>query len=511
MDSDEMKTNKGRVETDPELFTELINKSNDAIYVVDPPAGRFILVNDKACVSLGYDRGELLKMGVMEIETSLPDKSFWRTHVNELRQKGSLIFEGLHKRKNGAAFPVEANISYVVLNTREYLVAVVRDITERRQMENAMRLQSEITGNICEGIYLVSKNDLKIVYANPKMEEMFGYDPGEMIGEHVSIINAPTGGDPAATADQIEKALKETGTWRGEVHNIRKDGTTFWGHSSISMLHHPEYGEVYLSLQTDITERKKIEEALRESEERYKAIVEGQAEFVVRYLPGGILTFVNDTLCRYIGLRREDLIGKSYYPFMHADDRESFIGKIEALRPEAPVMVAEARVVLPDGRVAWHRWTHHAIFNDMGCLVEYQSSGRDVTELKEAVEELLLSEERFRTLAEAAFEAIAVTESGIFMDANRQMCDMVGYSLDELRGTPVMNIIAREDRELIRHNQSIGYEPPYENRLLRKDGSIIVVESRARHFMIQNRKFRVTVLRDITGRKLAEEDLLKTQ
>jgi PAS domain S-box-containing protein len=511
MDSDAMKMNENRVETDPELFTDLINRSNDAIYVVDPPTGRFILVNDKACVSLGYERRELLEMDVMDIEISLSDKLLWQTHLNELRQKGSLIFEGVHKRKNGAAFPVEANISYVALNTREYLVAVVRDITERRRMESEMRLQSEITGNICEGIYLVNKNDLKIVYANPKMEEMFGYDRGEMTGEHVSIINAPNGGDPAATAGQIEKALKETGTWRGEVYNIRKDGTTFWGHSSISMLRHPEYGEVYLSLQTDITERKKMEEALRESEERYKAIVESQAEFVVRYLPGGILTFVNDTLCRYLGLRREDLIGKSYYPFMHADDRESFIGKIEALRRDAPVMVAEARVVLPDGRTTWHRWTHHAIFDDMGCLVEYQSSGRDVTELKEAEEQLRLSEERFRTLAEAAFEAIAVTEAGIFLDANRQLCEMVGYSLDELKGTPVMNIIAPEDRELVRRNQSTGYEAPYENRLLCKDGSIIVVESRARHFMIKNRTVRVTVLRDITGRKLAEEDLLKTQ
>jgi PAS domain S-box-containing protein len=511
MDSGAMKTNENRVETDPELFMDLINKSNDAIYVVDPPTGRFILANDKACVSLGYERRELLKMDVMDIETSLSDKLLWQTHVNELRHKGSLIFEGVHKRKNGAAFPVEANISYVALNTREYLVTVVRDITERRRMESEMRLHSEITGNICEGIYLVSKNDLKIVYANPKMEEMFGYDRGEMTGEHVSIINAPNGGDPAATAGQIEKALKETGTWRGEVYNIRKDGTTFWGNSSISMLHHPEYGEVYLSLQTDITERKKIERALRESEERYKAIVESQAEFVVRYMPGGILTFVNDTLCRYLGLRREDLIGKSYYPFMHADDREPFIRKIEALHRAAPVMLAEARVVLPDGRVAWHRWTHHAIFDDLGCLVEYQSSGRDVTELREAEEELRLSEARFRTLAEAAFEAIAVTEEGILLDANRQLCDMVGYSLDELRRAPVMNIIAPEDRELVRHNQSTGYEAPYENRLLHKGGSIIVVESRARHFMIKNRTVRVTVLRDITGRKMAEEDLLKTQ
>jgi len=147
---------------------------------------------------------------------------------------------------------------------REYFVAVFDVITERKRAEGAMRLQSEIARNIAEGVYLVSAEDLRIVYANPKMEEMFGYAPGEMNGQDVSIINAPTGGDPVQTARQIEKALTETGTWRGEVLNVRKDGTPFWGQASISMLHHPEYGSVYVSLQMDISERKRAEEALHQ-------------------------------------------------------------------------------------------------------------------------------------------------------------------------------------------------------------------------------------------------------
>jgi diguanylate cyclase (GGDEF)-like protein/PAS domain S-box-containing protein len=139
MELDAMTKSRNTAENDLELFRDLINRSNDAIFVADSQTGLFIFVNDKACASLRYERRELLRMGVMDIETTLPDNFSWQTHVNELRQKDSLIFEGIHKRKNGDTFPVEANISHVVLNTREYLVTVVRDITERKKIEEQLR------------------------------------------------------------------------------------------------------------------------------------------------------------------------------------------------------------------------------------------------------------------------------------------------------------------------------------------------------------------------------------
>jgi len=148
-----------------------------------------------------------------------------------------------------------------------------------------------------------------------------------------------------------------------------------------------------------IEEIRKGEESLRKSENRYRAIVENQAEFVVRYLAGGIITFVNDTLCRYVMMTREDLMGKSYYPFLHPDDREAFVRKIETLNPDAHIMIAEARVVLPDGRMAWHLWSHHAIFNDQGKLVEYQGTGRDITDRKLAEEEILTAKKQAEQLA----------------------------------------------------------------------------------------------------------------
>jgi PAS domain S-box-containing protein len=383
-----MSKNKDKID-DLELFRDLINKSNDAIFVADPQTGLFIFANDKACASLGYDRGELLKMSVMDIEAELPDNFLWQTHIKELRQMGSLIFEGVHKRKNGAVFPVEANISHVVLNAREYLVTVVRDITERRRAEAALLAREK------------------------------------QLAESQRIAHI--------------------GSWE---HNLKTDHV-FW----------------------------------------------------------------SDELFRLFGLDpgKDPADVAMFFEMVHPEDQPALKKAInETLRDKKPFSI-DYRLVRRDGTSRIMHAHAELVADDAGEFVILSGTAQDITERKRQEEELRMSEERFRTLAEAAFEAIVVSEEGILLDANKQMCDMVGYSLDELKGTPVINFIAPEDRELIRHNQSIGYEPPYENRLVHKDGSIIVMESRARHFAMRNRRVRVTVLRDITERKRAEQDLVKTQ
>ncbi len=89
---------------------------------------------------------------------------------------------------------------------------------------------------------------------------MFGYDSGELIGKHVSIVNAPTEKTPEETAEEIIQSLKEKETWSGEVLNVKKDGTKFWCHANVSTFDHHEFGEVWISVHEDITEQKLTEE-----------------------------------------------------------------------------------------------------------------------------------------------------------------------------------------------------------------------------------------------------------
>jgi len=150
----------------------------------------------------------------------------------------------------------------VIRNEKNEIVKIggtVQDITERKKKEDELRLHSEIMNNISEGVYLIRLENLIIVYANPRFEEMFGYEPNEMIGKYVVIVNAPTDKTPEEIKDEIMGILKETGEWHGEVQNIKKDGTPFWCYANVSLFDHPEFGRVIVSVHTDITERKKKE------------------------------------------------------------------------------------------------------------------------------------------------------------------------------------------------------------------------------------------------------------
>lgn len=134
---------RNRAEKTLALFRALIDRTNDVIEVVDPATGRFLDVNDKACQTHGFTRQEYLSLSVFDLETTLPpaQREFWPQWMAEVRAAGFKPFEGRHRRKDGSSFPVEVLVNYVQLD-RDYVVSVVRDITDRKRAEEALR-QSE--------------------------------------------------------------------------------------------------------------------------------------------------------------------------------------------------------------------------------------------------------------------------------------------------------------------------------------------------------------------------------
>lgn len=139
------------------------------------------------------------------------------------------------------------------------------EIIERKQSEEEQRLHAVMMHNVAEGVYLIGLDDLRIKWTNERFTRMFGYDPGEMIGKKVDILNAPTKSTPAETRISIVDILKKTGEWHGEVENIKRDGTHFWCYANVSLFDHPEYGKIMVSAHTDITERKQAEQKLLQS------------------------------------------------------------------------------------------------------------------------------------------------------------------------------------------------------------------------------------------------------
>lgn len=148
----------------------------------------------------------------------------------------------------------------------------MQDITEHKRTEATLRLHELMVSNMQEGLFLVRDSDGIIVYANPRVEAMFGYEAGELPGRNVSCLNAPTARSPEEVAAEIIVELRRSGTWSGEVHNIRKDGSSFWCKASVSAFDHPDHGRVWLAIDTDISKRKLLEEELAAQLERNREL-----------------------------------------------------------------------------------------------------------------------------------------------------------------------------------------------------------------------------------------------
>jgi len=152
-------------------------------------------------------------------------------------------------------------------------------------------------------------------------------------------------------------------------------------------------------LRTQYDELKKSEDALREIKDRYQNVVEDQTELICRFKPDGTHVFVNEAYCRYFGKRREEIIGHKFRPVVPEEDGLQIKEMLATLTQENPTGFIRQRVVFSDGSIRWQRWVDRAIYDDAGNLIEYQSVGRDITDIIESEEALLQSNKKLNLLS----------------------------------------------------------------------------------------------------------------
>ncbi len=150
----------------------------------------------------------------------------------------------------------------------------------------------------------------------------------------------------------------------------------------------------FVLLGNDITEIARVKAALKEREERYRNVVNTQKEFISRFRPDGTHLFVNDAYCRYFGMDCSAVLGHRFRPDIPEEDRELVRQFFAGLTREHPTGMIEHRIRMPDGEIRWQQWNEQAIFDSDGTLVEYQSVGRDITDLKNAEAATRESDER---------------------------------------------------------------------------------------------------------------------
>jgi hypothetical protein len=258
-----------RIKAEKQLQLQAIVTRNiaEGICMLRADNGMIVYANPKFEKMFGYDAGELAGQHVSVLNYQDFSEALAQELMAAITTRGEYTYQLQNVRKDGSTFWCEATST--VFDHPDYgsvVVAVQQDITDRLQAEKQLQLQAIITRNMAEGICLVRADNGIIVYANPKFERMFGYAPGELDGQHVSIVNCAT---QELSAEEVNQAIRaevlanREATY--EVHNIKKDGTPFWCQATTSVFEHPDYGSVLVAVQQDISDRKEAQEKIKAS------------------------------------------------------------------------------------------------------------------------------------------------------------------------------------------------------------------------------------------------------
>lgn len=273
------------------------------------------------------------------------------------------------------------------------------------------------------------------------------------------------------------------------------------------------YDELFEKVKTfekEIDRLKGVELALRQSENRYRAVVEDQTELICRFRPDYTLTFVNNAICRYFSKEYDDMIGTTFIPLVHEAERVKVIEFYSSLNPETPFGLTEHKVVLQSGEIRWQQWSARATFEPHGNLIEFQAVGRDITDRVRAEEALRESQERYRIVTKHAADGILVIQNRRLVFVNDAFVAMCGYEeVGQLIGRKIDGLIDEAFREkIINYLEMLAAgrttESIFRGKIRRLDGRELWAEGLHTVIQWERHPAILTTFRDITEAKLRE-------
>lgn len=374
-------------------FKSLFELANDAIFLMDSDI--FIDCNKKTLEMFACNKEDIVGRPPYEFSPEKqPDGRFSKEKALE-KINGALSgnpqrFEWKHKKKNGELFDAEVSLNRIVLGNNVTLQAIVRDITKRKKAEEQISILAHSLKSIYESV-CISDIEGNIIFVNNSFCETFGYEYEKIIGKHFSIIVSES--NPAKLRNEILPSVLKDG-WKGEVISKRKDRTEFLSYLSTSVIRN-DHGapSALIAILADITERKKSEEALRESEERFRSLIDNMIETALILDWNGKIIFANKSAVRLVGLSDPaEGIGKSVFDFLHPDFIEKVTQAIKRIKFDPSPLIDEYKIRTVTDEELWVESLGITInlSNEKYILVTL----RDVTMRKNAETQLMEAKEK---------------------------------------------------------------------------------------------------------------------
>jgi len=396
----------------------------------------------------------------------------------------------------------EENLKY-----RAHLEELVEERTE--QLRDSEARYRTLFTNIADPVVIFDEETNRFLDCNQSALDCYGYTIDEL------RTMTPHDLHPVVEREQVDVNIADTeDLFPHQYTHVTKSGKEFPVEIHTTKLEY-EGSPAWISIVRDISARRQAEDALHEEMAKAQQYLDVAGTMFVAIDTAGVVTLINQRGCEIIGYGAEDIVGKNWFDnFIPARLRAELLpvskkllaGEIEAAEyHESPVLTKSGEEKL----IAWH----NTILRDrQGDIVGYLSSGNDITERKQAEENLRDSEERLRVLFERAPDAYYLIDlKGVFVDGNEVAEELTGYGREELIGKSFQKLKLLSPKQLTRATallakNALGKDTgPAEFVLTRKDGSQVPVEIRTHPVKILGKTLVLGLARDITERKRAEE------
>jgi len=350
------------------------------------------------------------------------------------RPKGLTISDISHNLKinrNSVAKYLEILLITGQVEMRMYGNAKVYYLSNRVPISSMLKFANELI--------LVLDTEMRVIEANDNFFSYFPVKKEDLIGNPITA--SPVNVMDGFGIDDLARSAIETGELSREISLIR-DGATKYLIIKVVPSVFDDGSKGTTLLFEDITGKKEVENRLRVSEAKYRAIVDDQTEMVDRYDKDLKLLFVNPAIVQYFGMEENELIGKSILDSIPAEERSGVKTSIRSLTPDNPVCIVEHQSIDGNGKCHWLQWTNRALFDEQGNMVEYQGVGRDITERRESEQALLIK----NFALSSSLNGIGIADlTGIMTYANKSFLTMFGYEKEaDVIGKPIQ-IFAHAD------------------------------------------------------------------
>ncbi|MEA5077064.1 MAG: PAS domain S-box protein [Anaerolineaceae bacterium] len=502
-------------------YEMLFELANDIIVVVDDK-GIIVDVNERTVEAYGYSQAELLGMhtDVLRVKPEIRD---FRTIFEYLKEQDGVRYETFHRKKSGEEFPVEVSLRHYKNEGRDYILSIVRDISERRKADNLLKDNLNALQSIIQASPLaVITTDLvgNINVWSPAAEKIFGWTESEVMGKSLLEVFQRSPEGFQVFFKNLQKAGKPLQLER-EWH--KKDGSTIQVSFSASFIL-DYHGEVsgFLGIVADVTDLKKIEaENEKMAAERLQLLKRLKLQFE-RIPIGFILTDENLKVLdwnpqaeKIFGFSQDEMVGKSQFdtiiPSNQKELVEEIIRKVKDKR-ESEIVIHEN--VTKDGRRIQVEWHNTSLHDENGKFMALMAMAIDVTEKFESERLLRESEQKLRLFFDSNLIGIQFADIyGQMYSANDEMLRIIGYTRKDLeeghihwkKMTPPEFLPL--EQKAIAQALKTGEVETYEKEYIRKDGKVIWVLI---GFAIIDKEAGTTIafVLDITQKKMAEQEFM---